>query len=90
MSVESAAVVELDQARVGRLSRMDAMQAQAMAKASVERRKAMLRGIGAALRRIDDGTYGLCADCEEAIDEKRLEINPTVRRCIDCASNAEK
>ena len=41
----SAAVVELDQSKVGRLSRMDAMQAQAMAQASVQRRAAQLREI---------------------------------------------
>ena len=49
---ESAAIVELDQAKVGRLSRMDAMQAQAMAKASAERREQMLRRIEAALVRV--------------------------------------
>jgi len=87
---ESAAVVELDQAKVGRLSRMDAMQAQAMAKATVERREAMLRNIEAALRRIDDGSYGLCRDCDKPINPQRLEFDPTALRCIDCASEAEK
>ena len=86
---ESAAVVELDQSKVGRLSRMDAMQAQAMAQASGQRRVAMLRDIDAALRRIDDGTYGLCIDCEESINPKRLEFDPTVLRCVDCASKFE-
>ncbi len=88
-SDESAAVVELDQTKVGRLSRMDAMQAQAMAKASGERREVMLRGIDAALRRIEDGTFGLCCDCEEPINPKRLEFDPTVLRCVDCASKFE-
>lgn len=87
---ESAAVVELDQSKVGRLSRMDAMQAQAMAKASGQRREAMLRNIEAALKRIDDGGYGLCRDCEEPINLKRLEFDPTALRCIDCASKSEK
>ena len=86
---ESAAVVELDQSKVGRLSRMDAMQAQAMAQASGQRRVAMLRDIDAALRRIDDGTYGLCIDCEESINPKRLEFDPTVLRCVDCAGKFE-
>jgi DnaK suppressor protein len=88
-SDESAAVVELDQSKVGRLSRMDAMQAQAMAKASGERRQAMLRSIKAALKRIDDGDYGLCRDCEEPINPKRLEFDPTALRCIDCENNRE-
>jgi len=85
----SAAVVELDQSKVGRLSRMDAMQAQAMAKASGERREAMLKSIEAALKRIDDGEYGLCRDCEEPINPKRLEFDPTALRCIDCESERE-
>ena len=86
---ESAAVVELDQAKVGRLSRMDAMQAQAMAKASSQRRKVLLREIDAALKRIDDGEYGLCQACEEPINPKRLDVDPTARLCIECASASE-
>lgn len=89
-SGDSAAVVELDQAKVGRLSRMDAMQAQAMAKASGQRREAMLRNIEAALKRIDDDSYGFCRDCEEPINPKRLEFDPTALRCIDCESKLEQ
>lgn len=87
---ESAAVVELDQSKVGRLSRMDAMQAQAMAKASARRREQTLRQIDAALQRVDDEEYGWCLDCSEAIDPRRLEFDPTALRCIDCASKAER
>ncbi|MDH3576500.1 MAG: TraR/DksA family transcriptional regulator [Gammaproteobacteria bacterium] len=85
----SAAIVELDQAKVGRLSRMDAMQAQAMAQASGQRRDEMLQRITAALKRIDDGEYGVCLRCDEPINPKRLEFDPTVLLCIDCASKAE-
>jgi DnaK suppressor protein len=87
---ESAAVVELDQSKVGRLTRMDAMQAQAMAKASVQRREAMLRKISAALKRIDDGEYGRCQVCEEPISSQRLEVDPTATLCIDCANRSEQ
>lgn len=87
---ESAAIVELDQSKVGRLSRMDAIQAQAMAQASVGRREQMLRRIEAALIRIDNGEYGVCRDCDEPINPKRLEFDPTVTQCIDCASKAEQ
>ena len=87
---ESAAVVELDQSKVGRLSRMDAMQAQAMAQASAERREQMLRRIDAALKRIDDDDYGVCLECNEPINPKRLEFDPTVTLCIECASKAEQ
>jgi len=87
---ESAAVVELDQTKVGRLSRMDAMQAQAMAQASSQRRKNSLRQIAAALQRLDEDEYGLCAECGNDINPKRLEFDPTAMLCIDCASKAEQ
>ena len=87
---ESAAVVELDQTKVGRLSRMDALQAQAMAKASGERREQMLRKIEAALKRIDNDEYGYCRECDEPINPKRLEFDPTAVLCIDCASKLEQ
>jgi len=85
----SAQVVELDQSKVGRLSRMDAMQAQAMAQASSQRREQMLRKITAAILRVDAGEYGDCADCDEPINEKRLDFDPTATLCIDCASQRE-
>ena len=68
---ESAATVELDQSKVGRLSRMDALQAQAMAQASVERREQALRNIAVALQRIEDDEYGECVACDEPINPKR-------------------
>lgn len=89
-SDESAQVVELDQARVGRLSRMDAMQAQQMAQASVRRRELMLRKTIAALARIESEDYGFCESCEEPINPKRLEFDPTATLCIECANKAEQ
>lgn len=83
---EAAQVVELDQAKVGRLSRMDAMQVQAMAKASVQRRERTLLLIEAALNRIDKGEFGYCLNCEEQIPVKRLQFDPTALRCVDCAN----
>lgn len=85
----SAEVVELDQSKVGRLSRMDALQAQAMAQASEQRREQTLRRIDAALKRIDDDDYGYCLKCDEEINPKRLEFDPTVTLCIECANKAE-
>lgn len=82
---EARAPVELDQTRVGRLSRMDALQNQALAKATHDRRQAELRRIDAALARLDDGSYGLCASCEEEISPGRLINDPAVALCIDCA-----
>jgi DnaK suppressor protein len=87
---DASQVVELDQARLGRLSRMDALQAQAMSQASDRRRDATLQGITAALLRIENDDYGYCRSCDEPINEKRLEFDPTAILCIDCASKAER
>ena len=88
-SEESSGVVELDQTRVGRLSRMDALQAQAMSQESSRRREITLRNISVALARIDSGEYGLCQSCDEPINPKRLEFDPTALLCIKCAEEAE-
>ncbi len=89
-SDQSSQVVELDQARVGRLSRMDAMQAQAMAKESRRRREIMLRNIAAALARVESGQYGLCQSCDDPIHQERLKSDPAALLCIQCAERAEK
>ena len=81
--------VELDQTRVGRLSRMDAMQAQAMSKETGRRRRQKLIQIEAALRRIDENDYGMCQECGEDIATARLEADPTALLCIECASARE-
>jgi DnaK suppressor protein len=87
-NAEQARTVELDQTRVGRLSRMDALQAQAMAQASGRRRRLMLSRIAAALERIDNGNFGDCQSCDEPIPKKRLEIDPTALFCVACADKA--
>jgi DnaK suppressor protein len=61
---EAAEVVELDQTRLGRLSRMDALQAQSMSQEIQRRQQQQLRNIAAALQRIEAGNYGLCLDCD--------------------------
>lgn len=88
-SSDSRGAVALDQQSVGRLSRMDAMQQQAMANATEARRATELREIGAALQRIESGDYGLCETCDEEIAEKRLQLYPTVRLCVSCAEKRE-
>ncbi|GAA5175984.1 TraR/DksA family transcriptional regulator [Modicisalibacter zincidurans] len=84
-STDSRATVMLDQTSVGRLSRMDAMQAQAMAKAEEQRRQVTLRKIRSALARLESGEFGECIDCGEWISLARLQWDPTVLKCIDCA-----
>lgn len=78
--------VELDQQSVGRLSRMDAMQQQAMAAAQETRRHGRIKGLEAAIRRIEAGEFGFCNDCGDFIGLPRLELDPTIMRCRDCAS----
>ena len=77
--------VELDQARLGRLSRMDALQSQALAQDVERRRKIELQRIDAALARIEAGDYGFCVRCGDAIPLARLEFDPAVATCVDCA-----
>jgi len=85
VSDAATATVELDQSRVGRLSRMDALQGQAMSQATQQRRAEELLRIKAALKRIDEGEYGYCLECGEEIAEGRLKIKPAVAKCIACA-----
>ena len=77
--------VELDQQSVGRLSRMDAIQQQAMAAAQETRRLGRVRALEAAIRRIEAGEFGWCDDCGGFIGMRRLELEPAVMRCRDCA-----
>jgi DnaK suppressor protein len=86
-SRDAASTVTLDQSRVGRLSRMDALQAQQMAQEVARRRKIQLQKIDSALRRIDAGEYGYCLVCDEDIAVARLEFNPAATRCIKCVDD---
>ncbi|WP_373085929.1 TraR/DksA family transcriptional regulator [Sneathiella sp.] len=86
-SNESSRPVELDQTRVGRLSRMDALQGQAMAQETERRRQNELTRIAAALKRLEDGDFGLCVRCGEEISEKRLALDASIAVCIDCANH---
>lgn len=49
-----------------------------------------LKGLEAALKRIKDGTYGICEECGGKISEKRLEAYPAASLCISCKSKQEK
>lgn len=78
--------VALDQQSVGRLSRMDAMQGQALAQEADRRRQSRRLSLELALRRIETGEYGDCLDCGEPIAARRLEIDPAATLCIGCAA----
>ena len=80
------ATVTLDQQSVGRLSRMDALQQQAMAKATHQRRQTERAQLTAALKRLADGEYGECVDCGEDIEDARIFAAPAILRCKSCAT----
>jgi DnaK suppressor protein len=83
-AAEDVKPVELDQSSVGRVSRMDAMQAQQMSLETARRREQLLVRIEGALRRIESGRFGPCFQCGEDIDLRRLGADPTITRCRDC------
>ncbi len=83
---EAQAVVDLDQQAVGRLSRMDALQNQAMAKAQQANRDVETLRLRAALDRIEEGEFGYCEDCGEEVPVGRLELDPAASKCVSCAS----
>lgn len=73
MSEGDRAPVTLEQDSVGRLSRIDAMQVQAMALAQARRRQTERSAIDAAIARIDVNEFGYCIKCGEDIAIARLE-----------------
>jgi len=81
--------VTLDQSRVGRLSRMDALQQQAMASSLKERMQRGEKRIRAALARTNAGSYGKCCQCGDEISIERLNADPATPFCSDCQDEIE-
>ena len=79
--------VELDQQSVGRLSRMDALQSQAMAQAQQRRRDVLKGSLQAALQRLKEVEFGYCLECGDEVEEARLLANPAVLKCMGCIKN---
>ena len=57
---------------------------------NVDRDSRLLRQVKAALRRIHDGSFGTCIECESAISPKRLAAMPWALCCIQCQGNADR
>ena len=57
---------------------------------NVDRESSLLRQVKAALRRIHDGSFGTCIECESAISPKRLAAVPWASRCIQCQEAADR
>lgn len=75
---------ELDQSAVGRLSRIEALQNQRVTQGLHDRERVQLEQVMSALQRLDEGTYGLCTDCQTAIRFERLLVFPEARTCTGC------
>ena len=85
ISGESARPRDLEQDTVGRLSRIDALQNAGLTANLQERERSQLRQVVEALRRIEDGTYGLCNGCGVTIPMERLMVFPETLACGKCA-----
>lgn len=88
-SKESSRAVDLDQP-IGRLSRMDALQQQAMAKANRAGHQRRIKLIEAALLTIRQERYGECRRCEEPIGYPRLKARPETPFCFACQGQIEE
>jgi DnaK suppressor protein len=58
--------------------------------ALLDQTRDQLSRVDAALRRLDEGTYGVCERCGQPIAVGRLEARPTATMCIDCASRTDR
>jgi DnaK suppressor protein len=87
-SAQARAAVPLDQQSVGRLSRMDALQAQQMALAADRQRQAQISRIRRALNQMDNSEFGYCLECGNEIPDSRLNADPAAHLCVSCATAA--
>ena len=55
-----------------------------------DRERKLLAKIDEALQRINDGTFGICEECEKEIGIKRLKARPVVSLCIECKTKQEE
>lgn len=83
---EALKPVELDQGAVGRVSRMDSLQNQEIARGLREGESVKLALIQAALRRLTAGTYGVCTACGGDVALGRLFVFPEAGTCTSCGS----
>jgi DnaK suppressor protein len=88
-SEASSQPVALDQQSVGRVSRIDAIQQQQMAKANRQQDTLTLKATIAALKRVENDEYGYCLECGESVGFSRLRIQPHAEMCLECQSAIE-
>lgn len=73
---------------IGRLTRLDAMQATSMRRAVARDHDLELQNVARALKAIAAGEYGVCRRCKEDIAPARLRAKPEAFLCVACTSNA--
>jgi DnaK suppressor protein len=61
-----------------------------LAVVTLDRHSRLLREVKAAMARLEDGSYGVCESCEEAITPRRLDAVPWVRHCVDCQDSLDR
>lgn len=89
LSKEGSKPVELS-TPIGRLSRMDALQQQAMTKASRSTLELQLRQVDASIEQYRKGYYGSCRSCEAPIGYSRLKARPEAPFCLECQGARER
>ncbi|MGK0186215.1 MAG: DnaK suppressor protein [Verrucomicrobiales bacterium] len=82
-SAADVAPISPDKA-IGRLSRLDSMQIQEIAKDAQRRREKRIQDLKRALERMDAGSFGMCERCSQWIDFERLEAQPEALICGQC------
>jgi DnaK suppressor protein len=87
---DSSGVVVLDQSCTGRLSRMDAMQQQAMGSGLAERLRVQKRKLLAALERMREGQFGICCQYHEGLPLERLEADLAAPFCMQCQQEIDE
>lgn len=80
--------VDLDEP-IGRLTRMDSLQMQSLAKASRQGLEVKRRQVQAALEAMAKGEYGICRRCEGPIGFRRLKVRPETPFCLSCQEALE-
>jgi len=87
---EATETVVLDQGQQGRLSRIDAIQAQKMAEAQQDRARVRLTRVRNILETTHEDDFGCCGECGEPIPMKRLLARPDSVLCVECAGERER
>ena len=88
--LEEYAKTKEDEAAADTLDRAGSSHSKDLLMRRIAGEQGLLRSVEAALRRIQDGTFGECVSCEKEINIKRLEAVPWARYCIECQEKVER